>query len=104
MRKYSVIIATTLLALELATGANAMTTGAPAGMRTAVQEAVITEKIYWGWRPYYAPVYVAPPIYVVRPVVVVPPVYAPVYWRPRYYARPYFWGGPRFYGRRFYGW
>jgi hypothetical protein len=100
MRKYSVIFATTLLALGVATSANAMTIGAPAGLRPAIQETTTTEKIYWGWG-YYRPVYVAPPIYVVRPVVVVP---RPVFWGPRFYARPVFWGGPRFYGRRFYGW
>ena len=103
MHKYSVIFATTLLALGVATSADAMTISAPSGLRPAIQETTTAQTIYWGWG-YYRPVYVAPPIYVVRPVVVVPPVYAPVFWRPRYYARPYFWGGPRFYGRRFYGW
>lgn len=104
MRKYSVIPATILLALGVATSANAMTVSAPVGLRAAIQETTITETIYWGWGPYYRPVYVAPPVYVVRPIVVVPRVYAPVYWRPRVYARPYFWGGPRFYGRRFHRW
>ena len=109
MRRYSVMVATILLALGIATSANAMMISAPAGLRAAIQQTATTEPIYWGWGPYYRPVYVAPvvvapPIVVVRPVVVVPRVYTPVYWRPRVYARPYFWGGPRFYGRRFHGW
>jgi hypothetical protein len=99
MHKHGVIFATTLLALGVATSADAMTISAPTGLRPAIQETTTTQKVYWGWGGYYRPVYVARPIYVVRPIVV-----APVFWGPRYYARPIFWGGPRFYGRRFYGW
>jgi hypothetical protein len=110
MRKFSLTLATGLLALGIATSADALPISAPAGLRAAVEDASTTQKVWWGWGGYYRPAYVAPvvvaPVVVAPPVVVVRPVYAPVFWRPRpaFYARPVFWGGPRFYGRRFYGW
>jgi hypothetical protein len=106
MRKFSLTLATGLLALGVATSADALPISSPAGLRAAIDESSTMRQVWWGWGGYYrpafvvAPVVVAPPVVVARPVVVVRPVYAPVFWRPR----PVFWGGPRFYGRRFYGW
>jgi hypothetical protein len=107
MRKYSVAIATMLLlALGMATRADALAISAPAGMRAAIDDGAIREAVgYWGGWGYYDPVVVVRPVVVVPRVVVVPTFYAPVYVRPRplFYARP-FWGGPRFIRRGFYGW
>jgi hypothetical protein len=108
MRKFSLTLATSLLALGIATSADALPISSPAGLRAAIDDTSMTQKVWWGWGGYYRPAYVvaAPVVVVPAPVVVVPRVYAPVFWRPRprFYARPVFWGGPRFYGRRYYGW
>jgi hypothetical protein len=106
MRKFSLTLVMSLLALGIATSADALPISAPAGLRAAIEDTSTTQTVWWGWGGYYQPAYVVAPVIVVPQVVVVPRVYTPVFWRPRprFYARPVFWGGPRFYGRRFYGW
>jgi hypothetical protein len=84
MRLYSLTLATAALALATTSGASAMTTGVPAGLRAAIDDVANVETVHcvpgwvhwhrWGWGTgCYS------------------------YYRPRFYGYG-FYGGPRFYG------